>query len=308
MSKYVPNLLPEKPKFDFDERILSNYNWKKNISGQKVLKILSYIVGGLIMFASVGGLISRFWQGLFIFLIGFIILPKGQSIIEKYLKFTFSLWMKIIVISMLLFGAISINAHYENKEMIATKIKKENLEKEKQKAELEKQKEQERQDSLSSYSQAIVTYLSNKNVDKASVYIQEMPMYLKTKEDTLKYNLLRVDYLMQAKQFRDAKDLLTQFIDNDYNLSETYFKRAKCFIQLYSTKEAVEDLKHAISLGNEEANTLHNKINPIKKKFVGYTTLCCDGTTSSNSGRGACSGHNGVCDWNHKVYQEYREY
>lgn len=308
MSKYVPNLLPEKPKFDFDERILSNYNWKKNISGQKVLKILSYIVGGLIMFASVGGLISRFWQGLFIFLIGFIILPKGQSIIEKYLKFTFSLWMKIIVISMLLFGAISINAHYENKEMIATKIKKENLEKEKQKAELEKQKEQERQDSLSSYSQAIVTYLSNKNVDKASVYIQEMPMYLKTKEDTLKYNLLRVDYLMQAKQFRDAKDLLTQFIDNDYNLSETYFKRAKCFIQLYSTKEAVEDLKHAISLGNEEANTLHNKINPIKKKFVGYTTLCCDGTTSSNRGRGACSGHNGVCDWNHKVYQEYREY
>ncbi|MBN9352381.1 MAG: hypothetical protein J0H55_17015 [Chitinophagaceae bacterium] len=308
MSKYVPNLLPEKPKFDFDERILSNYNWKKNISGQKVLKILSYIVGGLIMFASVGGLISRFWQGLFIFLIGFIILPKGQSIIEKYLKFTFSLWMKIIVISMLLFGAISINAHYENKEMIATKIKKENLEKEKQKAELEKQKEQERQDSLSSYSQAIVTYLSNKNVDKASVYIQEMPMYLKTKEDTLKYNLLRVDYLMQAKQFRDAKDLLTQFIDNDYNLSETYFKRAKCFIQLYSTKEAVEDLKHAISLGNEEANTLHNKINPINKKFVGYTTLCCDGTTSSNRGRGACSGHNGVCDWNHKVYQEYREY
>ena len=93
-----------------------------------------------------------------------------------------------------------------------------------------------------------------------------------------------------------------------FNLKNVYFERAKCFEKVKERALAVRDLKNAIKLGNEDADKLHNKINPEKRKITGYVTRCCDGTTSNASGRGACSRHGGVCNWNEPVYKTYRLY
>lgn len=100
----------------------------------------------------------------------------------------------------------------------------------------------------------------------------------------------------------------SEAIKEGFNLSETYFKRAECFIKLKETQLAVNDLKASIKLGNQKASELHDKINPELKKFVGYTTRCCDGTESHSSGRGACSHHGGVCNEYEPVYKTYRKY
>lgn len=44
-----------------------------------------------------------------------------------------------------------------------------------------------------------------------------------------------------------------------------------------------------------------------EKKIVGYCTLCNDGTRSPScsTGRGTCSHHGGVAEWNAPIYQEF---
>ena len=86
------------------------------------------------------------------------------------------------------------------------------------------------------------------------------------------------------------------------------YQIALCYIGLSDKATAVQYLRQAINQNSERANELHNKINPIKKRLIGYTILCCDGTTTSNRGRCACSKHGGICNWNYPVYDEYRQY
>src|SRR5690606_41486298 len=89
---------------------------------------------------------------------------------------------------------------------------------------------------------------------------------------------------------------------------ELLYSRALCYSKSGQTADAVRDCRKAMKLGNKEANKLHEKINPIKKRIAYYVTRCCDGTTSNAKGRGACSHHGGVCNWNEPVYEEYRKY
>lgn len=63
-----------------------------------------------------------------------------------------------------------------------------------------------------------------------------------------------------------------------------------------------------MKMGSTEAEKSYNKFNPLRKKVISYTTRCCDGTSSSSKGRGTCSHHGGVCNWNEPIYEEYRQY
>ncbi len=54
-----------------------------------------------------------------------------------------------------------------------------------------------------------------------------------------------------------------------------------------------------------------NIVDPELRKFVRYISYskCCDGRTSSSTGRGACSGHGGVCGTYQKaVYETYHKW
>lgn len=72
-----------------------------------------------------------------------------------------------------------------------------------------------------------------------------------------------------------------------YNLGITYLK-------MRQRRRALKALKRARLLGHLEACKLYRKMTIKKVNRVGLT-LCCDGSTSTSTGRGTCSHHGGVC-------------
>ena len=136
------------------------------------------------------------------------------------------------------------------------------------------------------------------------------------KEDSIKEETPRIDslayYELEAEKHKRNKN---------YNLAIDSYKKIFCFspknkdtinYQIALCYVAISDKSQAVAhlrmCNTEYANQLYEKINPVKKRIIGYVTLCCDGTTSNSRGRGACSRHGGVCNWNHPIYEEYREY
>lgn len=113
---------------------------------------------------------------------------------------------------------------------------------------------------------------------------------------------------MKEKRYQEAKEEIDFLLGSDEDNTTLLYQRALCNDELGFTKEAVQDLVQAMKLGSAEANTLHEKINPERKRIAGYVTRCCDGSTSDAKGRGACSHHDGVCNWNEPVYEQYREF
>ena len=82
MSKYVPNLLPNESKFDIDENEILE-DKKNNINRNEFLRIWSYFLFIFFFISSLAFIFTRFWQGLLILLIAFIILPQGHNWTEK---------------------------------------------------------------------------------------------------------------------------------------------------------------------------------------------------------------------------------
>jgi hypothetical protein len=117
-----------------------------------------------------------------------------------------------------------------------------------------------------------------------------------------------VSRYMQEKRYQEAKEEIDFLLLGDEDNTTLLYQRAQCNDEMGFTKEAVQDLVLAMKLGSTEANALHEKINPERKRISGYVTACCDGSYSDAKGRGACSHHGGVCNWNEPVYEQYREF
>lgn len=91
---------------------------------------------------------------------------------------------------------------------------------------------------------------------------------------------------------------------------EVYYKKGVCSNKLGDISQAIVNFKYASDLGNYEAEKEYNRVNPIIRRIIGYQTVCCDGTYSPSNakGKGACSHHGGVCNWNKPIYEEHRKY
>lgn len=113
---------------------------------------------------------------------------------------------------------------------------------------------------------------------------------------------------LSKKNYEQALNFFNKLIQREANQAIYLYDRALCYIKTGNRKAAAADLKMAITQGNKVAEKLYNKINPKKKRLIGYITRCCDGTESNAKGRGACSHHGGVCNWNEPVYETYREF
>jgi hypothetical protein len=103
-------------------------------------------------------------------------------------------------------------------------------------------------------------------------------------------------------------NLIQDLLKDDPTKPKLLYERAVCYIKLRKVQLAVDDLNSAKENGFEKAEKLYEKVNPLRKRVAYYITLCADGSTSSATGRGACSWHGGVAEWNHPVYEEYRKY
>jgi tetratricopeptide (TPR) repeat protein len=109
------------------------------------------------------------------------------------------------------------------------------------------------------------------------------------------------------KKYTEAIACYEKALQFDDSLGQAWYECALCYVKKKQKREAVNDLKHAMTLRYPGADSLHEKINPLKKRISGVHSRCCDGTTSSSTGRGACSHHGGVCRTEYE-YEEYREY
>lgn len=177
----------------------------------------------------------------------------------------------------------------------------------KQKALEQEQLEQERLESLAAENKRLElidkfhvkanALIEGKNFNRA-IYILDSALSIAVPGEEPALNQLKAKFVFHNEEFDESLSIYSLLIENQFNLIETYYGRALCYEKLHRKQEAVNDLRAAIALGSVEANDLHKRINPLKRKIAYYVTRCCDGSTSNAKGRGACSHHGGVCNWN----------
>jgi tetratricopeptide (TPR) repeat protein len=314
--RYIPKLIPKEHKVLPDyfkeggSRFASNKN--KFIYGVSV-------AGAILFFLSALAFIDHPLPAILFGLLGLLLLPVGHRLIERKLKFRLTTGIKTVFAVVFFVIAAPLAGHYQaidQKESHLLRERKEKAEGERiAKEKAEQQKEQQRRDSLDYYLHAAAE-LENASKHESALRMLSYaaafaPGGIETSEIVQGRNrivLQQTASLIKNGAYAKAIPQLSAFIETEPTNSNLLYQRALCYSKTGKTKEAVEDLKTAMEHGSEEAEKLHEKINPIRKKIVGYTTLCCDGTTSSARGRGACSWHGGVCNWNEPVYEEYRKY
>lgn len=301
---YVPNLIPEK------HRVIASYFIKQAnkpaTTSNKVLQILSTILSVLLFMMAVPYLFLHFWLGCLFGVLGFLFLPYGHRWIEKNLRFKLTGKVKTGLVVPLFIALGVLGNHYgEIDQRIALEQQLEADRNERIKIEAHK-KEQARKDSLN-------LYLSKaENLTEQHRYAQAVAVY----DSALTYStgqqtdilVSKASCLVGAGKYEDATAEITALINLGVERSDLYFQRAVCLNKQRKIEDAVSDLKVAMQLGSLDAEKFHDQINPVRRRITGYVTRCCDGSTSYARGRGACSHHGGVCDWNDPVYEEYRKY
>ncbi|WP_417353198.1 hypothetical protein [Flavobacterium alkalisoli] len=308
--RYIPNLIPEHSRVLKDYFRVPPYSVKKK---NRILEVFGWLFGILFL---INALVHLRHPLLLLILagLGFLLLPPGHQWIEKKLHFRLTPKIKAIPVATLFVIAVPLTNHYNNTD----RLKEEQLEfiakKEEAKKKAEEQAEQKRKDSLGFYIDRTRAELkkqdavsSEATLSKARMFALESDRELLEKEE-INIAALKSRDLIKAGKYKLALAELNTLIEKSPGSDELLYSRALCYSKSGQTADAVRDCRKAMELGNEEANKLHEKINPIKKRVAYYVTRCCDGTTSNAKGRGACSHHGGVCDWNEPVYEEYRKY
>lgn len=309
--RYIPNLIPKKSKVlpdYFKEDIYAN-----NYSNS-TLTTLSYI-GAIALFIIAFVSIVHPLLSLFFLIPGLCLLPPMNNWIEKRGRFRFTTKTKTGFISIILLCSIPLIAHYSSIDRKQTLIVKAQKEKEEKIALAIQIKDKKRQDSLQFYLQENYNLQKEKKRDKAleKLVIAEKFAVNEYEFKSIRNQRTQIAFaqtleFVKTGQYKKALPELNNLLSKSPSDPELLYNRAVCLNKTGKTQEAVNDLKTAMKLGNSEAEKLHEKINPIKKRVSYYITLCCDGSSSNAKGRGACSHHGGVCDWNSPVYEEYRKY
>ncbi|MFB9075960.1 hypothetical protein ACFFLS_13585 [Flavobacterium procerum] len=309
--RYVPNLIPDKSK------VLGHY-FKGNIHKPKKVSSFQNVlrwIGGLFFMLIALSFLKHLILTLLFGLIGFMILPPGHNWLEK--KFRFNLTTKIKSFSgvIIFLFSLPLLGHYDSLDKKEAQLLKFKIEQEeKLKAEFQK-KEKIRKDSLIFFINESKKQVDIHKTVEAKRILNKASFFARLPEDKEKIvveenNIAKVKAFdfVDSGQYKLAIPLLDTLISDDDDNAIFFYKRAVCYSKTGKIGEAVVDCKTAVKLGDTNAEKLHDKINPIKKRIAYYVTRCCDGTTSSSSGRGTCSHHGGVCNWSEPVYEEYRKY
>lgn len=309
--KYVPNLVPPKSK------VLPEYFTEKSKNSIKKYPLQFSVFWILsILLLMIGVVYFKHPLITFIFVtLGFIINPIGQSYIENSLYFKFTPFLKVIVGALFIGVAILTINIYTNIDYQAEFAKKIEREKELAQEKVAAKRELERKDSLNFYIKEATRLIFEHKFNLANNYIISASNFVSTTNDEKRIKQVRIDILtIQANKlvkggdFKTAIGTISRLLAlNPSNLDMKY-KRAICYSKTGNVLDAINELKILMGSGHSDAEKLYNKLNPSRKKIAYYVTRCCDGTISNAKGRGACSHHGGVCNWNDPVYHEYRKY
>lgn len=147
---------------------------------------------------------------------------------------------------------------------------------------------------------------ANKKYKKALKYLEVADSFYICNPNA---SLLKGRTLMNLKRYKESISVLEGIIGRSSELNDDiYLNIGICYLKMGNRPKAVFNLYEAVKLDNTEAEEIYDKVNPKLKKVIGYYTKCCDGSSSSATGRGACSHHGGVCNWNAPIYSEERKY
>ncbi|MDB5272233.1 MAG: hypothetical protein JWO58_600 [Chitinophagaceae bacterium] len=314
MSRYVPNLIPEQ------HRILKTY-FKGNIYNSKsneLYTVASWMIG---VVAFVTALV---WIGYpllcFLFaVLGYGIIPPGQKFLERTLRFRMTNKIKGVFAIIVLIFSFPLSSYYGKIDaqiaLQETHAKILAEQKQKHKTDSLEEVRRQNQDSLEFHIANSKTLEAKHEFEEATKQLSAAYNFANTQEDKSRIEqeqlvvlTTKVSQLVSSGKYNLAIPELTDLLQRDEKNNDLLYQRALCYSKTGNIQEAVNDCKSAIDLGSDKAEKLHNKINPVKRRIVDYVTRCCDGTTSSAKGRGACSHHHGVCDWYEPVYEESRKY
>ncbi|MDR6197164.1 hypothetical protein [Siphonobacter sp. SORGH_AS_0500] len=315
MKRYIPNLIPDQhrvmPHYFKESKSLENPEKKTSNAWWFVFLILFLLaIAVLPVYAGLS-----FW----LLLMSFLVAPSVTDFLEQKLRFQYTPKLKLQVFAGLSLIAVLPGYQFtvKRQEIIVQRTFEEKQAQ--QKAFLAIQAEEKaaaldkaRKNSLQLRLAKIEPALKKKQYSKAIQQLVEIQNQLRdtdTQESKMVRQQLALAYV-STHQFAKALPLYTRLIENESDNSDYLYQRAICFQKSNQTLEAVTDAYHASQYGSKAGEKLYNQLNPEKKRLLYYQTVCCDGSYSPSNakGRGACSHHGGVCDWNYPIYETYRKY
>jgi tetratricopeptide (TPR) repeat protein len=310
--RYVPNLIPENAKvlpeyFKGDIYKAANKNQLRD-------GILWFL--GIVFFICALAFIKDHPLLFLLFgLLGFILIPPGHEFVEKKLRFNFTPKIKTAAASFLFIGSGLLSNHYfdiDEQKAYQQKLLDEKAATEKA---IAVQKEQQKKDSLTYYIQQSNQLVEKHKLEEAQKQLQYASIFANNQSDknqiekaNISITSVRANDLIKAGQYKVALAEIDNLLNANPDNADLLYNRAVCYSKTGKVQEAVNDLKVLIKAGNSDAQKLHEKINPLQKRVIDHVVRCRDGTTSDATGRGACSHHGGVANWNEPVYGEYRKY
>ncbi len=311
--RYVPDLIPANSKVLPEYFKGDSYDFKET---DIKFKNFTFVVA-ICLFITAFFFTKHIYITLLFILQSVFLLTSFQSWIER--KFRFRLTRKIISVFSLtmLLGTIVIIYFVKSKDFIieaqvAKELKIQQEKDRQEKIEADK-KDLQRKDSLNYIQEAASLTKSNKP-EQAIAKLELAVKFSSTEQDRNELwkdreNIITPQALKLVKEgkYKQALLKLNELLSLDPKNSNLLYNRAICYSRVGNIQDAVDDCKIAIMIGNLDADKLFNQINPIRKKVIDYLTLCCDGSTSSTNGRGACSHHGGVCG-SKAIYELDRKY
>jgi hypothetical protein len=304
---YIPNLIPP------EHQVLPEYfNGKNPINqqGQKPPSPFWYFAAAILTTAGIFNA-ERPWMAASLILTATLCTPYGKRKLESAAHFQLTLKLRLWFCLILLLLNIPLVFYYQHEGFLATQRQATLQQQARQFSADSAKKEQLRRDSL--YQQ--ISQSRHQTLKTAWVTLVNADRLAKTPEDkdtlTKTWHLLALSLssqLINEGRYNQAQLILADQFKREPGSPSLLYNRALCYYRSGNIRLAVNDLDSARSSGFKEANRLYNKLNPLKKHVAYYCTLCCDGSTSDATGRGACSWHGGVCQWNHPIYETSRKY
>jgi predicted negative regulator of RcsB-dependent stress response len=246
---------------------------------------------------------------------GSVVLPVTRRLIETMLVFKLTIVLRISVASLVLLTAVPIAVHYNSLDTQRRIVEKLQAEKEETERLVIEKKEGARKDSLYGLLQESRESIKRNRLDKANKQLDIALGAARSNNEKseiaalrLEINKKKVEVLVRAGRYRTALPILDELIGTAGYDADLLYNRGVCYAKIGNIQEAVNDLRSAVEKGDSRASALYERINPIRRRVAYYVTRCCDGSTSGAKGRGACSHHHGVCNWNDPVYEDYRKY
>jgi tetratricopeptide (TPR) repeat protein len=307
--KYIPNIIPQGKKID-----VSLYIKESPKAKQPKLNIGLEFLGGLFIFIGFVFFFSKFLIGILFVLAGFSFVSGTRKIIEEILQFTFTRKLQNYFVGILFVIGLPVNSYY-NSQQEALLVKQQYEQRQSairdsiQRIENEKQRIADEKDRLALLDTINIhlgkarSYIDKKNYNKAILEYSIAQEYLPSNKD------IKYERALCYKKMKSYDEAITSF-ESLQGYNNAQFQIAQCYEGKGEKRSAIALYKQLGEAGNKKATARYEKLNPIKKHLSYYQTVCCDGTFSPSNakGRGACSHHGGVCDWDYPIYDEYREY